>query len=104
MATCVNCIHRELCNVHGYIDADECGVYKNKADFGNIGALEHFLKSEIYITTKRLNSGELNPFFNGVLVGNINSVLLLKNHILFCEHMLKLIDKEREAGIKNENN
>ena len=31
--TCNDCIHRELCNVHGYVDADECGVYKNKADF-----------------------------------------------------------------------
>ena len=33
MASCNDCIHRELCNVHGYVDADECGVYKNKADF-----------------------------------------------------------------------
>ena len=33
MASCKDCIHRELCNVHGYVDADECGVYKNKADF-----------------------------------------------------------------------
>lgn len=32
MASCKDCIHRELCNVHGYIDADECGVFKNKAD------------------------------------------------------------------------
>ena len=31
--SCDNCIHRELCNVHGYIDADECACYKNKADY-----------------------------------------------------------------------
>jgi hypothetical protein len=31
--TCNNCLHRELCNVHGYIDADECACFKNKADF-----------------------------------------------------------------------
>lgn len=31
--TCANCIHRELCNVHGYIDADECGCFKDKARF-----------------------------------------------------------------------
>lgn len=60
--------------------------------------LKHFLESEIYITQKRLSSGEPNPFFDGVLVGNVNSVLLLKNHVLFCEHMLKLIEKEREGG------
>lgn len=33
MATCKDCIHKELCNTHGYIDADECGCFKNKADF-----------------------------------------------------------------------
>lgn len=31
--TCANCIHRELCNVHGYIDADECGCFKDKDRF-----------------------------------------------------------------------
>ena len=33
MATCKDCIHYEVCNIHGYIDADECAVFKNKADF-----------------------------------------------------------------------
>lgn len=33
MATCGECIHRDFCNVHGYIDAEDCKVYKNKADF-----------------------------------------------------------------------
>ena len=31
--TCKNCIHDEVCNIHGYIDADECACFKNKADF-----------------------------------------------------------------------
>lgn len=31
--TCENCIHRELCNVHGYIDADECGCFKDKSRY-----------------------------------------------------------------------
>ena len=66
--------------------------------------LEHFLKAEIEITKQRLHAGEPNPFFNGVVVGNINSVLLLKKHILFCEHLLSLIEKEREDCITNENN
>ena len=33
MGTCKDCIHNELCNIHGYIDADECAVFKNEADF-----------------------------------------------------------------------
>lgn len=31
--TCNQCLHRELCNVHGYIDADECGCYKDKSRY-----------------------------------------------------------------------
>lgn len=34
--TCANCIHRELCNVHGYIDADECGCFKDKSQYIDI--------------------------------------------------------------------
>ena len=30
---CQDCIHYEFCNVHGYIDADDCCFFKNKADF-----------------------------------------------------------------------
>lgn len=33
MRTCNNCLHNDFCNVHGYIDADECGFFKNKADY-----------------------------------------------------------------------
>ena len=33
MATCKDCIHEELCNIHGYIDAKDCACFKNKADF-----------------------------------------------------------------------
>lgn len=33
MPSCKNCIHRDFCNIHGYIDADECGCFKDKADF-----------------------------------------------------------------------
>lgn len=33
MATCKDCIHDEVCNIHGYIDADECACFKNKAVF-----------------------------------------------------------------------
>ncbi len=33
MATCGECIHRDFCNVDGYIDAEDCKVYKNKEDF-----------------------------------------------------------------------
>ena len=32
MATCNQCLHRGLCNSHGYIDADECFYYRNKYD------------------------------------------------------------------------
>jgi hypothetical protein len=31
--TCNNCLHRELCNVHGYIDADECACFKDKSRY-----------------------------------------------------------------------
>ena len=31
--TCKDCIHRELCNVHGYIDADECACFKDKSRY-----------------------------------------------------------------------
>ena len=27
---CKDCIHNDFCNVHGYIDADECEFYKNR--------------------------------------------------------------------------
>ena len=40
MASCKDCIHDEVCNVHGYIDADECGVFKNKADYVEVKQLE----------------------------------------------------------------
>lgn len=33
MATCKECIHNDFCNVDGYIDADDCTFFKNKADF-----------------------------------------------------------------------
>ena len=41
MATCKDCIHNELCNIHGYIDADECAVFKNKADFVEVVRCEN---------------------------------------------------------------
>ena len=31
--TCKDCIHISICNAHGYIDADDCHDFKNKADF-----------------------------------------------------------------------
>ena len=33
MITCNNCLHNDICNIDGYIDAGECGFFKNKADF-----------------------------------------------------------------------
>ena len=34
--TCNDCIHISICNAHGYIDADDCHDFKNKADFVEI--------------------------------------------------------------------
>lgn len=36
MRTCNNCLHHDFCNVDGYIDADECGFFKNKADYAEV--------------------------------------------------------------------
>lgn len=55
--------------------------------------IEHFLKIEIELSTKRLNSGDDSPFFNGVVVGHLKAVSLTQKHILFCQHLLKLIEK-----------
>lgn len=33
MASCKECLHHDFCNVDGYIDAEDCKVFKNKADF-----------------------------------------------------------------------
>lgn len=38
--SCKNCIHRDFCNIHGYIDADECGCFKDKADFVEVKKIE----------------------------------------------------------------
>ena len=54
MATCKDCIHKELCNTHGYIDADECGCFKNKADF-----VEVVRCKDCQWATKRINDNEL---------------------------------------------
>lgn len=32
MKNCKECIHNDFCNVDGYIKADDCKFYKNKAD------------------------------------------------------------------------
>lgn len=31
--TCKQCLHDEVCNVQGYVDADECCCFRDKADF-----------------------------------------------------------------------
>lgn len=36
MKNCKECIHNDFCNVDGYIDADECKFYKNKADYAEV--------------------------------------------------------------------
>jgi hypothetical protein len=58
-------------------------------------AIEHYLKEEIRIMKELLDSKDRNLFFNGVPVGYERSVKLMKKHIIFCEHLLKLIAKGR---------
>ena len=70
-------------------EATECAI--NALE--KISGIEHFLKVEIELSTKRLNSGDDSPFFNGVVVGHKKAVRLMKLHILFCQHLLKLIEK-----------
>lgn len=56
--------------------------------------IEHFLHMEIKQTIR----GRLYPagFYDGVYVGSRKATKLADNHIMFCEHLLKLIEKEKE--------
>ena len=36
MAHCFDCTHRAFCNVHGYIDADECSFFTDIADYAEV--------------------------------------------------------------------
>jgi hypothetical protein len=56
-------------------------------------AIEHHLKMEIRQTKEWLKG--VNEYFNGVLVGYNKSAKLMKKHIMFCEHLLKLIAKDK---------
>ena len=65
MKTCKDCIHRELCNVHGYIDADECGCFKDKSRYADAikefaerlkeRATKGFWESDAYIGTEQID-------------------------------------------------
>lgn len=58
-------------------------------------AIEHFLNVEIEETRRRWLDGPL--FFNGVAVGRKKATKLAEKHIIFCEHLLKLIAKDKES-------
>lgn len=41
MKTCRDCLHNDFCNVDGYIDADDCTFFQNKADFVEVVRCEN---------------------------------------------------------------
>lgn len=45
MKNCKECIHNDFCNVDGYIDADDCTFYKNKADVVEVKHGEYIYSS-----------------------------------------------------------
>ena len=58
--------------------------------------VKHYLEAEIQITVER-QADNLNPFYNGVCVGEVESVMLRNRHIRFCQHLLYLIEKGERA-------
>ena len=44
---CCDCIHNDFCNVDGYIEAEDCTFYQNKADFVSVRELVEKLEKEI---------------------------------------------------------
>ena len=99
MADCNKCIHKDICYFKYPTNkvrkqSDDCSHFKEEKQ-GILDNVKHFLEVEIEITTQRLNSKDQNPFYNGVVVGYLKSVTLLSKHILFCQQLLKLIEKEK---------
>ena len=56
--------------------------------------VEHFLEVEIAVSERAL-CHSYTPYYDGVCVGNKKARELRKKHIMFCEHLLKLIKKEK---------
>ena len=61
-----------------------------------MSSIEHFLKAEIYICQQRAEN-YYSDCFNGVSVGIKPAKTLNDKHILFCKHLLKLIEKDKEC-------
>ena len=59
--TCKDCIHRGLCDAHGYIDADDCAFFKNKADFVEVVRCEKCKHYVANYCTRDIN-GRTNMF------------------------------------------
>jgi hypothetical protein len=62
--------------------------------------IEHFLEAEIDLSKRRLDKGS-SGYYDGEPVGVEMSVRLMKKHILFCQHLLKLIAKENKQRSDN---
>lgn len=76
MKTCVKCIHRECCNMHGYVDADECGCYRKKKP-GN--KMERRKEKEYNEKLKREGMAEFCKYLlDGKRVGNDPVVITVK--------------------------
>lgn len=66
--------------------------------------LKHFLKAEIDYTQERLSGS--SPFYDGVLVGFEKANKLKRNHIRFCDRLLKMLQEEitDDNAIRPDNN
>ena len=73
----------------GLIGRKECSEYM-AAD--NI-EIEHFLEFEIMQTESWMRE-KCSSVFNGVLVGDSQAHELMRKHISFCKHLLRIIRKE----------
>ena len=51
MRTCNNCLHNDFCNVDGYIDADECKVFKDKAEYVQLSEVKKVIMDYIFDQT-----------------------------------------------------
>ena len=71
MKTCKDCIHRELCNVHGYIDADECGCFKDKSRYAD--AIKEF--AERLKEKAKRGKGHLGNVYHSVEVNDIDNLV-----------------------------
>ena len=58
MRVCNNCIHNDFCNVDGYIDADECTFYQNKADFVEVVRCENCKHGDVSVFEKTKDGQE----------------------------------------------